>query len=108
MKRIFVDSCYWIGLINPKDNLHNICQEVTEILEKEDAIRFYTSEFVLNETLNFFSKRGANFREAAVKMFEMINSNPNIEVVPPTTALSRKALSSIKTEVIRIIAILIV
>ena len=89
MRKIFVDTCYLVGLINPKDDLHNICESVSKDFDRK-PIRFYTSEFIFAETLNYFSKYSKYLKRIALEMINSIKANPNFEVIPHTSNLYEK------------------
>ena len=64
MRRVFADAGYWIALFNPQDALHR--QAVAAAQDySEDQI--FTSEMVLVEFLNGFSRRGPRLRAAAAR-----------------------------------------
>ena len=69
----FADTCFWVALANPKDELHN---KAIELSKKH--IKILTTQEVLGEFLNFFSSKGAIFRSKAVEMVSAIQSDPNI------------------------------
>ncbi len=89
MKRIFADTCYWIAILNPKDDLHNKAIQVSKDLNPFMSI---TSEMVLTELLNSFASKGENLRKTAAKTVEQVKSASNCEIVPQTSILFREAL----------------
>ena len=89
MRRVFADANYWIAICNKHDTLHGKAEEVSKSLGKT---RLVTSEPVLTEVLNGLGGRGASIRTAEVKLVDSISKNANIEVVPQTTLLFKKAL----------------
>ncbi len=52
MKQIFADTSYWIGLVNPRDQIH---RKVIKITQQLFSVRLLTTEMVLGELLNSFS-----------------------------------------------------
>jgi predicted nucleic acid-binding protein len=60
MRRVFADTGYWVALLNPQDELH---QKARELSNQIDSLYIVTSEMVLAEVLNDFSKRGSFFVE---------------------------------------------
>lgn len=64
-REVFADTCFWIALTNPKDDLHESARATRESLADS---RLVTSELVLNEYLNYFAERGKHLREAASKL----------------------------------------
>jgi predicted nucleic acid-binding protein len=83
MRRVFADTFYWIALLNPRDQAHDLAASVSEGL---GAVRIVTTEEVLTELLNFFGSRGPHFRRAAVGLVERMRSDPMIDVVAQTHA----------------------
>ena len=81
MKTVFADTCYWIALLNPKDQTHDIAVRVSKGLA---TYRMLTTEEVLTELLNYFGARGSFFRSAAVKLVERMEADSSIEILPQT------------------------
>lgn len=89
MKKLFADTCYWIAILSPKNDLHQKAKEVSKSLSPFFTV---TSEMVLAELLNTFAERGERLRSAAAQMTEQLKSAPNCEVVPQTSLQFLKAL----------------
>ena len=89
MRTVFADACYFIGLLNPKDQRHEIAKDASKRLEK---CRIVTSEMVLAEVLNGLSRFGPQIREKAVQVTKTLLDNPNVDVVPQTGILFKDAL----------------
>ncbi len=89
MKRVFADACYWIALLNPKDQLHEQAHRVSAGLGPS---RIVTTEMVLVELLNSLARFGESGREAAVRTVESLQSNPNVDIVPQTSLQFRSAV----------------
>lgn len=89
MRTLFVDTAYWLGLLNPEDPIREKCLRVSQGLV--DA-RFVTSQMVLVELLNALSKKGTFLRKAGVQAVEFMESDPRIEVVPQNAALFQLAI----------------
>jgi predicted nucleic acid-binding protein len=83
MRRVFADTGYWVALLNPRDELH---QKARDLSSKMGAIYIFTSEMVLAEVLNDFSKRGEFFRGAAIELIESLYSHPNVTVVKQSSS----------------------
>jgi len=60
MKKIFVDTNYFIAVFNPADQWH---QKAVEADEKLGEVRLITTDFVLVEVLNYFSGYKQNFKK---------------------------------------------
>ena len=78
MRAVFADTGYWVALLNPRDELHQKAQELAKTI---GSLYIFTSEMVLAEVLNDFSKRGEFFRQTAIELIESLYSHPNVTVV---------------------------
>jgi uncharacterized protein len=90
MKIVFVDSLYWIALINPKDQWHSI---TVEVKKRHYFAKFLTTEAVLIEVLNYFSGYGAKFRLISSQVIRTILDDLDIEVLPINSSLFLSGLN---------------
>ncbi len=90
MKTVFADTGYWIALLDPQDTLHPDAVNLSISLAQETIC---TSEMVLTEVLNHFSKRGTFLKQAAVALIQNTLDSPAIEIVPQTSELFHAALN---------------
>jgi len=90
MKTVFADTGYWIALLDPQDTLHPKAIDLSLSLAQD---HIYTSEMVLTEVLNHFSKRGTGLRRAAVALIQSIQSSAAIAIVSQTSGLFDTALA---------------
>lgn len=81
MKTVFVDTSYWIATINPRDQWHGAAKTAKKSLGN---VRLVTTEEVLMELLNGFSKTGVEFRKRTAAAVRAISGNPNVKVIPQT------------------------
>ncbi len=88
MRTVFADANYWIGLFNPKDQLHDAAMAASATLTRT---RLVTSEMVLVEVLNGLAEYPA-LRGKVVLAVDAIMADPNTEVVPQSALLFRDAL----------------
>jgi len=79
MRRVFVDTLYWIAIIRPNDSWSSAAKKSRELLG--DVILVTTDE-ILTEFLTALSRGGDRLRVQAAKMVREIISNPNVIVVP--------------------------
>lgn len=79
MKTIFVDTFYWIALINKKDTWH---QKVRNYSQNLDNVKLVTTQEVLVETVNFFASYPQQMKEAVYRLVEAIINDINIQVLP--------------------------
>lgn len=88
MRKIFVDTSYWIAVLNPTDSLHDFANNLTLTLFPSKLV---TSELILNELLNHYSGSGSQFRETTVNLIRQIQEDENMEVVPIMSQLFANA-----------------
>lgn len=81
MKSVFVDTHFWVAMVNPQDQWHSASEKAKKVLG--DAMLVTTDE-VLIELMNAFGNRGDQVRRAAVDAVEAILNNPNVRVLPQT------------------------
>ncbi len=91
MKQIFADTGYWIGLVNPRDQIH---QKVMKITQELSSVRLLTTEMVLVELLNSFSD--SPFRRAVAGMVLKLRNDRNLRIVPQTSEQFEGALRRYK------------
>ena len=91
MKQIFADTSYWIGLVNPRDQIH---QKVIKITQQLCSVRLLTTEMVLGELLNSFSD--SPFRRAVAGMVLKLRNDRNVRIVPQTSEQFESALRRYK------------
>jgi uncharacterized protein len=87
MKQIFADTGYWIGLVNPRDQIH---KKVMKITQELSSVRLLTTEMVLAELLNSFSD--SPFRRAVAGMVRKLRNDRNVRIVPQTAEQFESAL----------------
>jgi len=90
---VFADTGYWVALLNPHDELHDKAIELSKSLNPAHIV---TSEMVLTEVLNDFSKRGDYLRQVAIELIDSINKNPNITVISQTSQQFQQGLELYK------------
>ena len=88
MKQVFVDTSYWIALLNPRDHLHARVLDVSRGLPQ---VRLITSEMVLGELLNGLCEFGP-LRMAAAEAAEAIRTDASLTLVAQTTEQFQGAL----------------
>ena len=75
---VFVDTSYWVALFNLCDNARLEAQNLA--IEYNDFV-WITTDAVLFETLNWFSKADAALRVFVSESIEAIIANERIEIV---------------------------
>jgi predicted nucleic acid-binding protein len=92
MKQIFVDTSFWVAILDPNDQHHQAARDASESLKKSGLLLMITTEFVLGEALNLFSRFGAIWLEKAAEAIEKILQNPNVKILPQTRDLFSKSV----------------
>jgi uncharacterized protein len=93
MRTVFADAGYWIALVNPDDDLHNLAISVSASLA---SLSLVTSEMVLTEVLNSFSRKGSGLRKTTVDLIQDIRTDSTIVVIPQTSERFNQALKLYK------------
>ncbi|MGL6337769.1 MAG: type II toxin-antitoxin system VapC family toxin [Waterburya sp.] len=93
MRLVFADTGYWVALLNPRDELHH---KATELSKSLNPVHIVTSEMILTEVLNDFSKRGDYLRKVATELIDNIYENPNITVISQTSQQFQQGLELYK------------
>ncbi len=86
--RVFLDAAYAIALSVPRDQYHQRAISLADELENAKT-RLITTRAVLLEIGNALSKQ--RYRQAAIKLLDAIETDPNIEIVPLTESLYTRA-----------------
>jgi uncharacterized protein len=90
---VFADTGYWVALLNPHDELHN---KAIELSKSINPVHIVTSEMVLTEVLNDFSKRGDYLRKVATELIDRIQENSNITLISQTSEQFQQGLELYK------------
>lgn len=91
MTKVFADTGFWIALIHPKDEWHNAARRYHTSIESQQ-ISVITSEMVLTEYLNFFTRFNANVRRNVVKTVREIKQHPTTTIIPQNSAQFDRAV----------------
>jgi len=78
MRTVFVDTNYWVAVINPNDQWH---QRAAEVKSRLGLVRLVTTELILVELLNYFCAYRPDTRQIAVKVVHHILASPEIEII---------------------------
>ena len=93
MRVVFADTGYWVALLNPHDELRDRAKKISESL---NPVHIVTSEMVLTEVLNDFSKRGDYLRKVATELIDCIQENPNVTLISQTSKQFQQGLKLYK------------
>ena len=79
MNKIFADSCYWIGLFDPADELH---ARAIEAKERYREVQLVTTEEVLTEFLTHMRASDKSTRTNAIRFLGDIKADENVQILP--------------------------
>lgn len=89
----FADTGYWIALLNRRDAaVHRKAQEVSQQITA-GHIQVVTSEMVLTEFLNFFSKFGPLFRKQAAEVVSQLQKQADVTIIEQNSEQFQEALT---------------
>jgi len=78
VRYVFVDTAYWVAVINPHDQWHAPAIEASSMLGGTNLL---TTDAVLAEVLNYFSGLGERLRRIATANVRAILANKHIETI---------------------------
>lgn len=78
MKVVFVDTHYWLAMINPRDQWHGLALAASGAVAAAELV---TTDAVLTEVLNYFSGEGELLRMAGIRNVQAILANSRVEVL---------------------------
>lgn len=79
MRVVFADTCFFIGLCNPHDDLH---EKATEWYARVGSSgQIVTTELVLLELLNYVAERGQHLRQKALELIERLRNKSNVDII---------------------------
>jgi predicted nucleic acid-binding protein len=82
-RALFADTFYWVALLNPGDAFH---ARVTSFGRGLGRARLITTDEVLTEVLNWFSRSGPHWRGEATTLTHDLRCDPDVDVLPQTRA----------------------
>ena len=82
-RMLFADAFYWVALLNPGDAFH---ASVTSFSRTLGNSRLVTTDEVMMEVLNWFSRWGPFWRGKAAALVHDLRSDHNVDVLPQTRA----------------------
>lgn len=91
MKPVFADTGFWIALLHPRDRWHEQAIALNQKLQSQQR-KIVTSEMILTEFLNFFSKFDSVVRQEAGRVVLRLRLYPNIILIPQDSQQFQQAL----------------
>ena len=83
-REVFADTSYWVALVDKTDALHQAAQFAS--IEVKEA-QIVTTESVLVEVVNFFSRHGQWMRQKSVAFTQEVLQSPGVTVMPSPRAM---------------------
>ncbi len=90
MRKVFVDTLYWIAITNRKDQWHQAAERASRTLR---GCHLVTTEEVLTEVLNALCEGGRVFRRDVVALVRDLHDDPAITVHPQSRQTFLSGLS---------------
>ena len=81
MREVFVDTSFFVAILNPKDRLRPRAERVARSL---GSVRLVTTDGVLCEVLNYFAEWGSMQRGAATQAVHRARASATTIVIPQT------------------------
>ena len=78
MKKVFADTSYWIALLNKNDQYHSSALALDSKLHDVEIV---TSDMVLVEILNCFSRKGPFMRKLIAKYIDQLLSATKYSII---------------------------
>jgi predicted nucleic acid-binding protein len=78
MRKVFVDTVYWLATVKPGDSYEVAAKEARQVV---GPCIMVTTDEVLCEFVTAFRKAGPMFRKKAAETVRKIFDNPNVKVV---------------------------
>jgi len=80
-RMLFADTFYWVALLNRSDAFHG---RVTAFARSLGTTRVVTTDEVLTEVANWYSRWGPHWRGEATALIHDVRTDPAIDVLPQT------------------------
>ncbi|WP_254568604.1 type II toxin-antitoxin system VapC family toxin [Oscillatoria sp. HE19RPO] len=90
MKRVFGDTFYWIALLNPRDNWHQVALNYAHNYPEVPII---TTDGVIDEILAYAASKGSLMRQKGLALCLQMRREPSIEVIAYTPEIRELGLS---------------
>lgn len=78
MRAVFVDSLYWVAVVNPNDQWH---EPALAARARLGDVKLVTTQDMLGEFLTGLSRGGKTIRDIATQTVRQIAADPSIDVV---------------------------
>ncbi len=86
MRIILADTFYWIALLHPRDQWHQIALNYSR---EQPNIRLVVTDGIIDEVLNYFAEEGAFLRTNALNLCVSMKRDRNLNIIPYTPELRK-------------------
>ncbi len=76
MTRIFIDTSFYVAILNPRDLLHDVAEDIAKRYRGEKI----TTEYVLIEVGNYLSRSGD--RKAFLDLVQRLKTDKHTIIIP--------------------------
>ena len=87
MRVLFIDSAFYIAVLNPRDRFHDVATAMRLEFAQRTDLTFVTTEAVLIEVLTRLSKAGPHVRASAADFVERLWDDPRLTILPQESEL---------------------
>lgn len=81
MPKVFVDSAFYVAMIDDRDDLHTVAQTAFTRLVASPDTSLVTSDLVLAEVLTYFSRYEEKSRAFAAELATRVLGDPTVSVI---------------------------
>ena len=92
--KLFVDTSFFIALMNSKDADHAMAVQLQEQVSKQ-AVQKITSDYILLELCDGLAK--LNYRSFAISLVDLIEQDNSFQIIPTSTEITQAAWSLFKS-----------
>jgi predicted nucleic acid-binding protein len=92
--KLFVDTSFFIALLNSRDADHSQAVKLQEQLSKQ-AIQKVTSDYILLELCDGLAK--LSYRQIAVQTIELIEKDGSFKIIPTSSEITQAAWTLFKS-----------
>ncbi|MCW5849923.1 MAG: type II toxin-antitoxin system VapC family toxin [Anaerolineae bacterium] len=90
MKAVFLDTVYWIARLDPRDQMR---PQVLKAVANLGRFQGVTTEAVLLETANYFSRANRVTRQGVTELIYQVLLHPDFQTIPQTHDWFRAGLA---------------
>lgn len=92
--KIFVDTSFFIALMNNRDAAHPMAIKLQEQMSKQ-AIQKVTSEYILLELCDGLAK--LNYRSFAIQLIDLLEQDASFQIIPTSSEITQAAWALFKS-----------